>query len=526
MSNSIKFFLANSISVRKISNFNKYHDKFGKFTWSPFGKYKGNAYGAESIYGKEYNDMIKNYDVSQLTDKEMEMIENYIASPSFGNSYDKNAYYDEYYAIVDDEGRPASPEKAKEYEEIKAKIDTLERELRKVNAEKYNTPEGPKRDELEKKSKEIDQQIDQLNRQRQETGYHDGKLAIPNPMMKLPKLEILSNPDVSLTQEELKSLEMRTLGKGNYDKFKSMERGEQYRFCEGYGDELVNGKKFKDFTPEQQRAFKMMERAEYNSDKKELFNDIKYGDDKYYVQTEYPGTATVTRDNYSKVTSVAAKNSSTPHVSFSYLQTLPTNLLKAYEARLGKYDSGIKMRVEKELKSREMDKLIETKGVSFSKDIVVTRRVKDMKQIERETRDQGFYTQQGFTSTTAANNIAKKSPGTMVFGDNVLKIVIPAGTKVLPMEAVMKARNKSTAGSYSPAMIRQHELLLPQKTKYISTDQTNPKQLTNITDSSSQAKFSPTLGLDKIDTSWDYDKGYNNSIYSMIAITEEYQKGR
>lgn len=531
MNTAIKVFLANSI--QKAYNFNKYHDKLGKFTWSPFGKYQGNAYAAESIYGKEYNNLIKNYDVSRLTDDEIDMVEAYTTSVAFGNSGDKNRRYAKKLVVVDKEGNIVSAEDAKKYEDLDAEIHRLSDEDYRVSRDFWKTESGsPEYLKLKEERDKISQQLSEKRAELETLGLREKNIIVPDPCLRLPKLETLNKPDAFLTPEQLKSLEMRTLGKGNYDKFTSLDDRQQHDFKEGWGNLEIGGKKYKEFTPEQQRAFDSIytatEAARWGNYKPDqIFNDIKYGGDENYITTEIPGTATVKRDAYGKVTSVTAKNRAEVGVSYAYIQSLPTSTLQAYSEKLSKYRSGmLEGVVKRELDSRKMNALIQAKGVSLPKDIVLTRRVQDTELMAQEIRNQGFYTQQGFTSTTAANNIAKKSPGNMIFGDNLLKIVVPAGTKVLPVEAVVKEINKRKPGTFESGILRQHEILLPEKTKYISTDQTKPNQLTNITDSIEQAKFSPTLELGKIDTTWSYDKGYRNEIYSMIAITEEYQKGK
>lgn len=531
MNTAIKVFLANSI--QKAYNFNKYHDKLGKFTWSPFGKYQGNAYAAESIYGKEYNNLIKNYDISQLTDDDIAMVEAYTTSVAFGNSGDKNRRYTKELVVVDKEGNIVSAEDAKKYEDLDAEINRLSDERYRLDHDLWNTPsDSPERLKLKEQQEKLSQQLSEKRAELEALGLQKKNIIVPDPCLRLPKLETLNKPDAFLTPDQLKSLEMRTLGKGNYDKFTSLDDRQQHDFREGWGNLEIGGKQYKEFTPEQQRAFdsiyRSAESARWSSYKPDqIFNDIKYGGNENYITTEIPGTATVKRDAYGRVTSVTAKNRADVGVSYAYIQSLPTSTLQAYSKRLSNYYNGMLDNiVKRELDSRKMDALIQAKGVSLPKDIVLTRRVQNTELMAQEIRSQGFYTQQGFTSTTAANNIAKKSPGNMVFGDNLLKIVVPAGTKVLPVEAVVKEINKRKPGTFESGILRQHEVLLPENTKYISTDQTRPNQLTNITDSLDQAKFSPTLELSKIDTTWSYDKGYRNEIYSMIAITEEYQKGK
>ena len=84
-------------------------------------------------------------------------------------------------------------------------------------------------------------------------------------------------------------------------------------------------------------------------------------------------------------------------VSYAYIQSLPTSTLQAYSEKLSKYRGGtLDNIVKRELDSRKMDALIQAKGVSLPKDIVLTRRVQNTELMAQEIRSQGFYTQQGF----------------------------------------------------------------------------------------------------------------------------------
>ena len=99
----------------------------------------------------------------------------------------------------------------------------------------------------------------------------------------------------------------------------------------------------------------------------------------------------------------------------------------------------------------------------------------------------------------------------MVFGDNLLKIVIPAGTKVLPIEPFARKAGEETA------ILRQHEIILPSNTKFLPATPDNT--LTNISNLHNDFdKWDKSLGLDKID----YNSNY---VVPMIAITEQFAKG-
>ncbi len=128
----------------------------------------------------------------------------------------------------------------------------------------------------------------------------------------------------------------------------------------------------------------------------------------------------------------------------------------------------------------KLDNIIKNKGFVLDKDITVTRRVANAKVIENQIKNKGEYTQNGITSVTAARSIAKKMPSGVNMGDDLLRITIPAGTKVISTynpfaRDVQKSADKYNDGNLSVEdkrnlrMIKgQNELILPSGSKFVS----------------------------------------------------------
>ena len=128
----------------------------------------------------------------------------------------------------------------------------------------------------------------------------------------------------------------------------------------------------------------------------------------------------------------------------------------------------------------KLDNIIKNKGFVLDKDITVTRRVANAKVIENQIKNKGEYTQNGITSVTAARSIAKKMPSGVNMGDDLLRITIPAGTKVVStynpfVRDVQKSADKYNGGNLTVddkrnmRMIKgQNELILPSGSKFIS----------------------------------------------------------
>lgn len=128
----------------------------------------------------------------------------------------------------------------------------------------------------------------------------------------------------------------------------------------------------------------------------------------------------------------------------------------------------------------KLDNIIKNKGFVLDKDITVTRRVANAKVIENQIKNKGEYTQNGITSVTAARSIAKKMPSGVNMGDDLLRITIPAGTKVIStynpfVRDVQKSADKYHGGNLSVEdkrnlrMIKgQNELILPSGSKFVS----------------------------------------------------------
>lgn len=198
---------------------------------------------------------------------------------------------------------------------------------------------------------------------------------------------------------------------------------------------------------------------------------------------------------------------------------------KVLDKIIEKYPDGsaIKRTAVQEKEGRKLDKVIEEKGVALDRDIVVTRRVRDVAGYKYNIEQNGFFTNYGFTSTTASTTIAKKAPGEIVFGDNILKIVIPKGTKVFPIESILDSEMKRgkidtdsvlTMKTHN-GLKKQHEFLLPSSTKFITVDGSRNFEKLNSETAS------------KLDKSTKADKQYQkDDVYALVAITPEYQKRR
>lgn len=128
----------------------------------------------------------------------------------------------------------------------------------------------------------------------------------------------------------------------------------------------------------------------------------------------------------------------------------------------------------------KLDNAIKNKGYTLDKDITVTRRVANIGVIKNQIQNKGEYTQNGITSTTAAKSIVQKMPSGVHMGNDLIRITIPAGTRVIstfkPFEAdVYKSAEKYNKGKLTSddlrnlKMIRnQNELILPSGSKFVS----------------------------------------------------------
>lgn len=133
----------------------------------------------------------------------------------------------------------------------------------------------------------------------------------------------------------------------------------------------------------------------------------------------------------------------------------------------------------------KLDNIIKDKGFVLDKDITVTRRVANAKVIENQIKNKGEYTQNGITSVTAAKSIAKKMPSGVNMGDDLLRITIPAGTRVISTYNAFERDTQKTADEYNNGklteddnmnlqMIKsQNELILPSGSKFISPNGNN-----------------------------------------------------
>ena len=133
----------------------------------------------------------------------------------------------------------------------------------------------------------------------------------------------------------------------------------------------------------------------------------------------------------------------------------------------------------------KLDNIIKDKGFVLDKDITVTRRVANAKVIENQIKNKGEYTQNGITSVTAAKSIAKKMPSGVNMGDDLLRITIPAGTRVISTYNAFARDTQKFADEYNNGklteddnmnlqMIKsQNELILPSGSKFISPNGNN-----------------------------------------------------
>lgn len=461
-------------AIKTLNKGNPYHDKLGKFTWSPFGKYKGDPYKAECIMGAEYKKAIKGFE-DTLDFAEKQLVIDYADSPSIGNSSAKNGEYDVTTMFFTKDGQPISFEESKRakelYDQFRYKIDE---DLTEEQAQ-------AKKEFMEKYT------------------FEKGQL-VPEVQLKILKESAINDPELLVDKKELidkasKLADDRFQYLSSYD-FRDIQRGHELM-----SSEYVNRSKdyeelkkiYESYTPEQKIAAEVLQKKTQYSGEGETRNVFKYpyGEDSIMETTKYPNSG---------IEMVGT--------TLQEISSWSDAKLKKYLDFYNKTNSwGISEYLMQEIDGRKLDRLIEKKGITFDKDIVVTRRVLSDKVIQQEIDRQGFYTQSGFTSTSAANRLARKSPGGMIFGNKLIKIVIPAGTRVLPVEAVLKGTPEYDS------LWSQHEILLPSNTKYIGVDRNNPKNI-KITDTS---KYSPTLHLDKVNRNLD-------ELDSLVAITDQYQR--
>ena len=449
--------------VKKILNKgNPYHDKLGRFTWSPFGKYKGNPYEAVSIWGDEYKKATNGFD-KKLTDEEFSLAEDYMNSPQVGNSCYKNGNYESIRMYFDKDGNPLSESEI-------AKADELYKEYLK---NRYD----------EKLEREFFDNYTVENNQK-----------VPSPIYNLIKTSVMEKEDFRVTPMELKK-RADALVPDDIKKYVQEQLETKWGGIEGVNLERV----LPNLSDEQRKAVKVLFGsysliASSSDGKVRNIMDYPTDDKSLYEKTKYPNS-----------------NVEIQGVTAQYFEKMSDAELKKY-AKLVETNgyTRIPSIIDDELNGRKLDRLIEKKGISFNKDIVVTRRVSRSTVMEQEIKRMGYYTQSGFTSTCAANNLPRKSPGGMDFGTNIIKIVIPAGTKVLPIEPIAKKNGQRELYS-------QHEFLLPSNTKYLGYDQ--KKGSFKPVSPNDFEKYSPTLGLDKVNKNVD-------TVYSVIAITDQYQRSR
>lgn len=121
----------------------------------------------------------------------------------------------------------------------------------------------------------------------------------------------------------------------------------------------------------------------------------------------------------------------------------------------------------------ELDKIFNEKGIILDKDIIVYRRSHEDSATVRDG-----YTKLGYTSTTAKSTLSKTMPSGMKFGETELEIIVPKGTKILPLKGVIQSRydkiqNKGIDDIKNEKWLKnQAEILLPRETKFdfVSSD--------------------------------------------------------
>ena len=128
----------------------------------------------------------------------------------------------------------------------------------------------------------------------------------------------------------------------------------------------------------------------------------------------------------------------------------------------------------------KLDKTIKEKGYVLDKDITVTRRVANLSVIKDMISKSGAYTQNGITSVTAAKSIVQKMPSGVHMGNDIIRITIPKGTRVVstfkPFEkGVQKSADKYSQGKLTAEDNRnlrmlkgQNELILPSGSTFVS----------------------------------------------------------
>lgn len=105
-------------------------------------------------------------------------------------------------------------------------------------------------------------------------------------------------------------------------------------------------------------------------------------------------------------------------------------------------------RDQKQLK--DMDNIFDKKGITLDKDIIVYRR-----GYENAEDILNGYVRLGYTSTSAWSRINKKTPGGLILGENEFEILVPKGTKILPIKNLVDDDIK-----------KQREILLPRNIRY------------------------------------------------------------
>jgi hypothetical protein len=149
-----------------------------------------------------------------------------------------------------------------------------------------------------------------------------------------------------------------------------------------------------------------------------------------------------------------------------------------------------------EKNKRKIDEIIKNKGITLTEGIEVKRVIpKDASNfISKQTSNNGSYKQYGLMSTSAIGNVNQSAGKEMMaFGDSVITIDIPKGTKVLFMENIAKEKFAD-----DKALAKQHEVILSSGTELVAGNEPNTyivkttKSKNNITNPIIDNYFTPT----------------------------------
>lgn len=232
--------------------------------------------------------------------------------------------------------------------------------------------------------------------------------------------------------------------------------------------------------------------SEMEKERDNLSKTLKYSDYENYVKNYEKGLYdsikddqkmwTINEDKLSKISIVKLReNQKSDSKRFDEVLEIPRLMWSMSPDDKPTTTDTLANQYQKDFKNLDkLDNIIKNKGFVLDKDITVTRRVANAKVIENQIKNKGEYTQNGITSVTAARSIAKKMPSGVNMGDDLLRITIPAGTKVIStynpfVRDVQKSADKYNGGNLTVddkrnmRMIKgQNELILPSGSKFVS----------------------------------------------------------